>query len=436
MATPTGTSEATSFTNGNTGSGSSAPLSSNAQTGDKRSAEAQSRNKDVKRVKSSTSMPHLAIDKPSIDTAMSAQQAASPAALTEPSTPSANPLSAVAAVTQMGPPTSSTLGRNKRDDGLDEGDPNDMIGSAGINLLEEERNMQEIELPFSANQSAMTDQNDLSSDSPGAAGPAGTTQQVSKQLSDRRRTEFLHIQATHNYLLQHLGDGLKSVEADVQHLIAMATRERLANLLSRMVVLEKHRTAPPPMNCTAIDDVGRTLRSVVSKEAQEESRRRTQAQIRRQEEEARRREAEEAARTGGSKRAALARGITDTALARNANQTANMMLSTSGGKKYSWMSGGMAGLGGSTGLASGGSSLGSGVDSGDESGGSGPGSGGARGGRPAPYGAGGNVFKAAPQDERGVLTMRDLTSALEAEGDLTFGRGTRTLLRAYTRFKD
>lgn len=283
----------------------------------------------------------------------------------------------------MGPPSSAML--KKKDDGLDEGDPNDILGGAGINLLDEERNISSFDLPRTSNTATQTSQK-----------PTG---------DQARKSDFLDYPALQYLINKKLSEiGLGKFDDEVHGLVGMALKERLAELLSRMIVLAKHRCAPPPENAKPIDDVGRILRNISLKEAQEEERRRSAAALRRAEEEAKRREAEEASSTSKKK---PARSLTEQAAARNTNATAQMMLNQSGGKKYSWMTGAP-----NTSQLSRRSTaqVGTAIQA--------------------------NVFKAGAEELAGQVTLRDFINAMELEGEPIFGRGGKALCRAYTMLKD
>lgn len=284
----------------------------------------------------------------------------------------------------MGPP-SSAISTKKKDEGLDEGDPNDILGGAGINLQDEERHMTSFEVPRSMNASAQVQQT-----APG---------------DQARKSDFLDFPAFQYAVNQKLMEtGLNKFEVELHGLIGIALKERLSGLVSRMVVLAKHRCAPPPANATPLDDVGKILRNISIKEAQEEERRRTAAATRRAEEEVKRREAEEA--SSASKRKP-ARTISEQAAARNANATAQMMMNQSGGKKYSWMTG-----------APNTSQLSRRTTT--------------QTGTAVPA----NVFKTGSEELAGHLTLVDFINAMELDGENQFGRGGKALLKAYTQLKD
>lgn len=285
----------------------------------------------------------------------------------------------------MNPPT-SLLGK-KREEGLDEGDPNDVFGGAGINLQDEERNMTSFEVP------KLT--------------PATQSKDESRPSDRARKSDFLDLGAF-NYLVNNkLSEfGLKKYENETHGLIGLALKERLTGLISRMVVLAKHRCAAPPKHGKPIDDVGRILRGISLREAQEEERRRTVAAARRAEEETKRREAEDAS-AALKKKPGAARTMSEQAIARNANATAQMMLNQSGGKKYSWMTGApntsqlprRNTVQSSTGIQA-------------------------------------NVFKLGSEEHSGAITLKDFINALELEGEDTIGRGGRALVKAYANLKD
>ncbi len=189
----------------------------------------------------------------------------------------------------------------------------------------------------------------------------------------------------------------------------------MTNLLTRMVVLAKHRTAPPPYNARPLDDVGRILRSISIKEAGEEERRRTQRHARIMEEEARRQEIEEASpglRKKKDSQVGIGRGLSETALKRNADETASLMLNQSGSRKYSWMTSSNTGSGLSR------KSVGMSVLKGQ-----------------AP-GIQAVLYKVGAIEEAGIITMKDYIGASEAEGEDSIGRGARALLKGYTMLKD
>lgn len=291
----------------------------------------------------------------------------------------------------MGPP-STALGASatkKKDDGLDEGDPNDVFGGAGINLQDEERNMTTFEVPRKVIPSSQSHQ------------------QPQDNGEKARRSDFLDAQALHYMLNKKLSDaGLMKADPEIHGLISMAIRERLTSIISRMIVLSKHRCAAPPEAAKPIDDVGRILRNISLKEAQDEERRRTIAAARRAEEDAKRREADEAL-NASKKRSGLAKTLSEQVIARNANATAQMMLNQSGGKKYSWMTG-----------APNTSQL--------------P----RRNTSQVNPATQAMLFKAGADENIGQITMKDFINAMEMDGEDMIGRGGKTLLRAYTLLKD
>lgn len=296
----------------------------------------------------------------------------------------------------MGPPGSI---QKRKDEGLDDGDPNDMFGSAGINLQDEERNMSTFEVP-------RTVTNTQSSAYVG----------LSSGQSDRvRQSDFLEAPALRHMISQHLSsNGLARMEPDIHGLLGLALKERMTGLVSRMSILAKHRAAPPPTQGRQINDVGDTLRAISLKEIQEEDKRRSIALIKRQELENRKREEESTGKKKESS-ASKSKGLSDTAIARNANATAQLMLNTSGGKQYSWMTS-SAGTGPSLPRRT--------VSTNSPT------------ATIANSKPGANVFKAGSIEERGIIGMKDFIGALELEGQDVFGRGGRTLLKAYTRLKD
>lgn len=277
--------------------------------------------------------------------------------------------------------------QKKRDEGLDEGDPNDVFGGAGINLQDEERNMTAFEVPRRVGSLAQ--------------------QQIQYAGEQARKSDFLDFPALQYLINRKLSEsGLNKFDNEIHGLMGMALKERLTGLMTRMVVLSKHRCAPPPANGKPIDDVGRILRNISLKEAEDEERRRTIASARRAEEEAKRR-AEEEASSASKRKPGSARTLTEQAIARNANATAQMMLNQSGGKKYSWMTG-----------APNTSQL--------------P----RRGTAVAGASISANVFKTATEEHGGQITLKDFINALELEGEDIIGRGGKALLRAYTQLKD
>lgn len=294
----------------------------------------------------------------------------------------------------MGPPSCAL--QKKKDQGLDDGDPNDVFGGAGINLQDEERNMTTFEVPSRSN---------------GYPGMQFYMQQPPAQPPDRgdgaRKSDFLHPQALDYYMGRKLSEyGLQKIDPEVFALLSLAVKDRLSTLLGQMIVLAKHRCAPPPKNGKALDDVGRVLRSISLAEAQDEERRRTIAAARRLEEETKRREADEAASLV-KKRPGAAKTLSEQAIARNANATANMMLNQSGGKKYSWMTGAPN----TSQLAR-------------------------RNTVQAFNGIQPNVFKTGAEEYGSLITLKDFVAAIELEGEDIYGRGGRTLLKAYTQLKD
>lgn len=287
----------------------------------------------------------------------------------------------------MGPPG---MQQKKKDEGLDEGDPNDVFGGAGINLQDEERNMTSFDF---ARNTPMNMQQQY---------------QQQQQVGDRaRKSELLHYQAFEHLVNRKLSEsGLLKFDTEIYALIGLAVKDRLSGLLGQMIVLAKHRCAPPPSNAKPIDDVGKILRGISLVEAQDEERRRTIAAARRLEEEAKRREAEDAS-TASKKKPGAAKNLTEQAIARNANATAQMMLNQSGGKKYSWMTG-----------SSGTASL--------------P----RRNAVQAANGIQPNVYKTGSEEHGNLITLKDFIGAIEFEGEDTVGRGGKALLKAYTMLKD
>ncbi|CCG83490.1 Transcription factor TFIID complex subunit Taf4 [Taphrina deformans PYCC 5710] len=288
----------------------------------------------------------------------------------------------------MGPPGTY---QKKKDDGLDEGDPNDVFGGAGINLQDEERNMTAFEVPRN-----------------------NTIPQQYLQIQQQhvngdraRKSDFLHAGALEYFINRKLSEsGLHKFDPEIYSLMSLAVKDRLSGLLGQMIVLAKHRCAPPPANGQPIDDVGRILKGISLIEAQDEERRRTIAAARRLEEETKRREAEDAS-SASKKKPGMAKTLTEQAIARNANATAQMMLNQSGGKKYSWMTG-----------APNTSQL--------------P----RRNTVQAANGIQPNVFKSGSEEHGNLITLKDFIGALELEGEDIIGRGGKALLKAYTQLKD
>lgn len=290
----------------------------------------------------------------------------------------------------MGPPSTAVAASatKKKDDGLDEGDPNDVFGGAGINLQDEERNMTAFEVPRKIFQPSQ--------------------QQQGQDTGEKaRKSNFLDTQALQYMVNKKLSDaGLSKADGEIHGLISMAIRERLTSIISRMIVLSKHRCAAPPEAARPIDDVGRILRSISLKEAQDEERRRTIAAARRAEEDAKRREADEAL-NASKKKSGIAKTLSEQVIARNANATAQMMLNQSGGKKYSWMTGAPN----TSQLPRRNTTLVNPVTQ-------------------------AMLFKAGSDENIGQITMKDFINAMEMDGEDMIGRGGKTLLRAYTLLKD
>jgi hypothetical protein len=276
-----------------------------------------------------------------------------------------------------------------------------MFAHVGINLQDEERNMVSFDLP--ANAAVLQQQRWMQ---------AHWQQQspVQQQQQRMRMADLLDRAALTRYLNKTLEQqGLRAFEPDVHTVLGLALTERLSSLLHSMTVLSKHRTAPPPAGpgLKQHADIGQKLRARATKEAIEEEKRRTVAAARRHEEELRRKELEEAGTTAGQRKraqTAAAKGLSESTMARNANATANLMLNTSGGKKYSWMTGGAN------------------TSQMPRRQTTGP-------------GAVAHVFKPGSQEEMGVMSLKDFIAAAEGEGE-AIGRGGRALLKAYTMLKD
>ncbi|KAG4306236.1 hypothetical protein PORY_000224 [Pneumocystis oryctolagi] len=224
-----------------------------------------------------------------------------------------------------------------------------------------------------------------------------------------------------------ISNSLKTIDPDVAPLLALSLRNRMAGLLSDMIILSQHRTASPPVNRKIVDDVGKILEEIDIKEKDMEEKRRAQLLSKRLEEKNRidkqgllsgnlddidkKKKKKEAGSSSASK------NLSEDAQKRNTDTTAAIMMGSGpngpGGKKYSWMT--------ST------PSLSPGYTSKIH-----------RVSDNSPQ----TSFKTTivqPVQETGIITIRDALNVLEMDkegaGEI-FGRGARALSRGYIRLKD
>ncbi|EMR11046.1 hypothetical protein PNEG_00644 [Pneumocystis murina B123] len=224
-----------------------------------------------------------------------------------------------------------------------------------------------------------------------------------------------------------ISNSLKTIDPDIGPLLALSLRDRMANLLSDMIVLSRHRTASLPVNRKIIDNVGKILEDINIKEKDKEEKRRAQVLSKKLEEENRmdkqtllsgnpedmdkKKKKKEILSNSSSK------NLSEDAQKRNTDTTAAIMMGSGpngpGGKKYSWMT---SALPLSPGYIT-----------------------------KTPR-ATSNHSQTNPEttiiqtvEEIGIITIRDALNVLEMDkegaGEI-FGRGARALSRGYIRLKD
>lgn len=148
-----------------------------------------------------------------------------------------------------------------------------------------------------------------------------------------------------------VSNSLKTIDPDIGPLLALSLRDRMASLLSDMIILSKHRTASLPVDRRIIDNVGKILEDINIKEKDKEEKRRAKLLSKKLEEENRmdkqgvlsgnpeetdkKRKKKEILSNSSSK------NLSEDAQKRNIDTTAAIMMGLGpngpGGKKYSWM---------------------------------------------------------------------------------------------------
>ncbi|KAG5519832.1 hypothetical protein PMAC_000106 [Pneumocystis sp. 'macacae'] len=224
-----------------------------------------------------------------------------------------------------------------------------------------------------------------------------------------------------------ISNSLKTIDPDVAPLIALSLRNRMAGLLSDMIILSKHRTTLPPINKKIIDNVEKILEEINIKEKDMEEKRRAQLLSKRLEEKSR---IDKYGSLSGNpddmdkKKKKKETGINSTSKnlsedtqKRNTDTTAAIMMGSGpngpGGKKYSWM----------TSIPS--LSLGYATKAHRIT---------ENNSQISP-----KTISIQPTQEVGIITIRDALNVLEMDkegaGEI-FGRGARALSRGYIRLKD
>lgn len=247
-------------------------------------------------------------------------------------------------------------------------------------------------------------------------------------------------------------ESLNRWDPHVEGLLGVCVQERLSDLITTMVTLSKHRTAPPPEGAVMADNVRETLAALAARERATEERYQALHQQRREAAEARelaRSEAESAAAIGsvdeaGRKRdrrgpmgaTSSARNLSEDAQKKLTNQTAR--LAVGGARSYSWLTNDSA-----TKPAVGG---GFGIQKAKRGGpGSAPGTpGSTTSGNQSGTGDAskdGSKQHALPylQEPANLITMRDALTALEMDAQdagNVYGRGAMALYRGYAKLRD
>ncbi|KAG5440666.1 hypothetical protein PCK2_000254 [Pneumocystis canis] len=117
------------------------------------------------------------------------------------------------------------------DDRQDTEQLQDALVSAGVDIKEEEHNMsRSYEYAFASNTLTLEE--------------------------DRTKmTDFLNPIPLNDLIYRiAVSNSLKTIDPDIAPLLALSLRNRMAGLLSDMIVLSKHRTASPPVNRRIIDN--------------------------------------------------------------------------------------------------------------------------------------------------------------------------------------
>ncbi|KTW28942.1 hypothetical protein T552_01571 [Pneumocystis carinii B80] len=290
------------------------------------------------------------------------------------------------------------------DDRQDTEQLQDALISAGVDIKEEEHNMsRSYDYVFGSN--------------------------VIPLEEDRTKmTDFLNPVPLNDLIYRiAISNSLKTIDPDIGPLLALSLRDRMASLLSEMIVLSRHRTASLPVNRKIIDNVGKILEDINIKEKDKEEKRRAQILSRKMEEESKmdkqtllsgnpedmdkKRKKKEMLMNSSSK------NLSEDAQKRNIDTTAAIMMGSGpngpGGKKYSWMT---STLPLSPGYVT-------------------------KTPRTTSNHSQASTETAIIQtvEEIGLITIRDALNVLEMDregaGEI-FGRGARALSRGYIRLKD
>ncbi|KAG4301838.1 hypothetical protein PCK1_001814 [Pneumocystis canis] len=224
-----------------------------------------------------------------------------------------------------------------------------------------------------------------------------------------------------------ISNSLKTIDPDVAPLLALSLRNRMAGLLSDMIILSKHRTASPPVNRRIIDNVGKILEDINIKEKDMEEKKRAEMLLKRQEKKnsmdkqnslsGNLDDIDKKKKKKETELGSVSKNLSEDAQKRNIDTTAAIMMGSGpnapGSKKYSWMT--------ST------PSLSLGYTA------------------KMPRITDNNSPKSPksiavqPVQEIGIITIRDALNVLEMDkegaGEI-FGRGARALSRGYIRLKD
>ncbi|KTW31764.1 uncharacterized protein T551_01025 [Pneumocystis jirovecii RU7] len=280
----------------------------------------------------------------------------------------------------------------------------DALVSAGVDIKEEEHNMsRSYDYGFGSNT-------------------------LSFEEDRTKITDFLNPIPLNDLIYRiAISNSLKTIDPEVAPLLALSLRNRMAGLLSDMIILSKHRTTSPPINKKIIDNVGKILEEINNKEKDMEEKRRAQLLSKRLEEKNKidkqsslsgnpddmdkKRKKKETGINSASK------SLSEDTQKRNTDTTAAIMMGSGpngpGGKKYSWM----------TSIPS--LSLGYTTKTHRITENSSP--------------TNPKTISIEPAQEVGIITIRDALNVLEMDKEgagEVFGRGARALSRGYIRLRD
>lgn len=161
-----------------------------------------------------------------------------------------------------------------------------------------------------------------------------------------RFCDFLNAQVLEKRIQKSLSSmRLSRSDPAVASLLTLSTRERLSQLLQRMILLCKHRTQKPPRDAIMVDNVRHKLKELVERDRKREEQRSSMLKKRKADVEAREAEKEAAAfaEDGGAaprkkpKKDTSSKSVNEETLKRLADQTAHIATGF-GGRQYSWLS--------------------------------------------------------------------------------------------------